>query len=427
MAIDGLQNSFRTLKAFLESEGVEEPTRAAQLWTCALNDYLYHQSKTNSATGGDDDVAAPATMTAAELLNKELPPVSWTVPGILPEGVGILAGKPKLGKSWLALGLCVSVAHGGYALGTKPVEQGESLYLALEDNERRLQARLKQMVGDNAPAGMHVQIDWPRMNDGGLSRLDNWLADHPDCRLVVIDTLAMFKPQTGGGRNAYDVDRDALDPLVELAGRYGVSILCVHHMRKMAASDPLDEINSSTGLTASADTIITLKRDRGRGDAYLYATGRDLEEEADLALTWNGHAMTWTIAGDAEEYRAGEKRVEDRRVLAEAGEPLTAKAVSEATGDDYNATRQRLYQSSKSGELKAVGGGKYTLPNSPNSPNFTNAPNSPNSGEVLGSTPGPNSGPNSNNPHHDGENGTTVRDVRDVREDGELLRLPRHS
>src|SRR5215212_685192 len=88
--------------------------------------------------------APPTTMSATELMRLELPPVKWAVPGVLPEGVAILAGKPKMGKSWLALGLCVAVAAGGRALGKIPVEQGAALYLGLEDQKRRLQRRLKK-------------------------------------------------------------------------------------------------------------------------------------------------------------------------------------------------------------------------------------------------------------------------------------------
>jgi RecA-family ATPase len=95
----------------------------------------------------------PATFTAAELMAMELPPVRWVIPDILPEGVTFLAGKPKMGKSWMALGLGIAVATGGVALGTKQVEQGEVLYLALEDNRRRIHNRLNKLLsGRTAPA-----------------------------------------------------------------------------------------------------------------------------------------------------------------------------------------------------------------------------------------------------------------------------------
>jgi|SRR5215213_7285135 len=92
----------------------------------------------------------------------ELPPIRWTVPGLLPEGVALFAGKPKLGKSWLALGLAIAVASGGVALGAMPVERGEVLYFALEDNHRRLQHRLKKVLaGDTAPDHLRIATEWP--------------------------------------------------------------------------------------------------------------------------------------------------------------------------------------------------------------------------------------------------------------------------
>src|SRR5215208_6180202 len=138
----------------------------------------------------------PTTMSAAELMDKELPPVRWAVSGVLPEGVTILAGKPKMGKSWLALGLCVSVAAGGYALGKIPAECGGALYLGLEDQERRLQRRLKKVLaGENAPDGLEVAWSWPRLDQGGVDALRKYLEERPDTRLLVVDTLKKIRPR----------------------------------------------------------------------------------------------------------------------------------------------------------------------------------------------------------------------------------------
>ena len=115
----------------------------------------------------------PKTISAADLMALELPEVRWAVPGIVPEGVTLLAGKPKLGKSWLTLDLGVAISTGGAALGTKRVEQGECLYLALEYNRRRLQRRLDKLLsGRAAPAGLHLALDWPRVDEGGAEALD---------------------------------------------------------------------------------------------------------------------------------------------------------------------------------------------------------------------------------------------------------------
>jgi AAA domain/Domain of unknown function (DUF3854) len=115
-------------------------------------------------------------VSATELMAIEFPKPRWIVPGIVPEGTTILAGKPKMGKSWLALGISVAVEGGGVALGTKRVERGAVLYLALEDNPRRLQSRLKKLLPVGAaPEGLELATEWPRLGDGGLGSL----AQHP--------------------------------------------------------------------------------------------------------------------------------------------------------------------------------------------------------------------------------------------------------
>ncbi len=251
----------------------------------------------------------PATFTAAELMAMELPAPCWAVPGILPAVVTLLAGKPKLGKSWLALGLSIAVATGGVALGTKPVEQGEVLYLALEDNKRRLQTRLKKVLPDGvAPVGLHLNIEWPRADEGGVERLVAFLGAHPECRLVIIDTLARFKPRASGRRSQYDEDRDAVDPLVPIAAEHNVAIVLVHHLRESESDDPLDMIHGSAGLTGGVDGALVLKRQRGQADAYLHVDGRDIEEPVELALKFDRNAATWAIVGGADEYRLSETR-----------------------------------------------------------------------------------------------------------------------
>jgi hypothetical protein len=114
----------------------------------------------------------PKTLTAAELLGLELPPIRWSVQGLLPEGVTLLAGKPKLGKSWMALGIAIAISIGGVALGARPVEIGDVLYMALEDNYRRLRKRLGKLVTGEVPERLHIATEWPRMDEGGAEALD---------------------------------------------------------------------------------------------------------------------------------------------------------------------------------------------------------------------------------------------------------------
>ena len=316
------------------------------------------------------------TVTATDLMGEELPEISWVVPKILTEGVTILAGKPKLGKSWMVLGLSLAVATGGVALGTDAVERGEVLYLALEDNRRRLRKRLGLLLaGRGASEGLHFRFDWPRADDGGVSALDSWLAEQPDCRLVVIDTLARFKPRDAGRRAQYDEDRDAVDPLGPVAAEHGVGIVLVHHLRETESDDPLDMITGSVGLTAGTDGALVLKRQRGRPDAFLHVDGRDIEQPTELALKFDQTAATWAIIGEADEYRMSERRRQILTVLADADGPLGPREIWEILADrlganapSEGAVREMLSQMVKAGQVKNLGRGAYVLPDRQNGP-----------------------------------------------------------
>ncbi len=264
----------------------------------------------------------------------------------------------------MALGMAVAVASGGVALGTKRVEQGEALYLALEDNQRRLQTRLRKVLqGEPAPEELHMHVDWPRMDDGGVNALHAWLSNHPDCRLVVVDTLSRFKPYASGRRSQYDEDRASVDPLGSLANEHGVALMPVYHLREMGSDDPLDMIHGGAGLTGGVDGALILKRKRGRADAFLHADGRDLEEPEEYALTWDSELAAWRIAGDADEYRISEQRRAILQTLYNADEPLSPKDISEMVEAGHGAVREMLSHMVKDGQAKNVGRGKYVHPN----------------------------------------------------------------
>jgi hypothetical protein len=314
----------------------------------------------------------PEIVTAVDLMALELPPVRWAIPGIVPEGVTLLAGKPKLGKSWLAFGFAIAVSCGGVALGTRRVERGEVLYLALEDNARRLQKRLgKLLQGEKAPEALHISTAWPRVDEGGEEALQGWMADHPETRLVVVDVLKRVRPRTSRYQSIYDSDYESLEALHTLADGHGIAVLCIHHLRKAGADDPMDEISGSTGLSGAADGVLVLKRDRGRADAYLHVDGRDIEEPAELALTWDPETAGWTLAGDAEQYRMSKSRAEVMQVMVRYGEPMTPTEVADALGKSFNSVKQRLWQMSKDGQLSASDG-RYSLPENHNPDNPRN-------------------------------------------------------
>jgi hypothetical protein len=292
----------------------------------------------------------------------ELREPKWAVSGLLPEGLNILGGKPKMGKSWMALGLSIAVATGGVVLGSIPVEGGDVLYLALEDNPRRLQSRLKKVLGVGAPVVLDrltLVTEWPRLDNGGLTLIRGWLEEHPKARLVVIDTWARIKPRIRTNGSAYDEDYASVEGLQQLAGELGVAILIITHLRKMDADDPLDTLNATLGFSGGADSILILKRERGRYDANLFVSGRDVEEQ-DLALQWDADIAAWAIIGNAEEYRLSEARKEIIDVLRGAGKPQTPKDVADLLGKAHGTVKKLMWEMSKDGELTSSDG-KYAI------------------------------------------------------------------
>jgi len=312
--------------------------------------------------------ARSTLFTASDLMEMDLPSVQQVVQGILYEGLTLFAGKPKMGKTWLMLALALAVALGRTALGGRPVVQGEVLYLALEDNKRRLQRRIKKLLaGQEAPPGLHFALDWSRLDEGGLEALDDFLGEHPDIKLVIGDTLARLKPRASGKRTQYDEDREAVDGLIPLAEKHRVAMALVHHLREMESDDPLDMIHGSAGLTGGVDSALVLKRQRGEADANLFGDGRDFENPVELALKWNASAATWTILGDAEEYGMSEQRRTILGVLESADEPLGPKRTHEMVNTkgiqmSEGAVREMLSKMTKDGQVTNLGRGQYVHP-----------------------------------------------------------------
>lgn len=300
--------------------------------------------------------------TAAELLAADFPEPKWAVPGLLAEGLNLLVGAPKAGKSWMALGLALAVASGGKALGNIPVEQGDVLYAALEDTKRRLQSRILTVTSGD----MDVPDRFAMATDIGrgaqtVDLLDGWLTDHPDARLVIVDVLRKVTPQTGPG-NAYEADYLALGALKEVADRHRVALLAVHHTRKMADdADVFNEVSGSTGITGAADAILIVKRARNTSEAVLHLTGRDVTER-EYSLAWQPDNCTWSIL-DAP---AGAVELRDtrRQILAHLHEhqgegPQRVAAALDLNLNTVKATMRRMIRDC---QLDTDGAGHYFPP-----------------------------------------------------------------
>lgn len=304
--------------------------------------------------------AMPAGITAAELEKKTFAPVAWVIPDLIPDGLTMLAGKPKLGKSWFMLDSSVAVARGGIILDRKCV-QGDVLYAALEDNQRRLKNRMAKICsGGQWPAGLTFWTQMERLEDGGLDQLNDWIASVENPRLIVIDVFTRVRRITGGKEGMYEADYAAVTPLKQLADDTGVGVVIVHHLRKMASdSDPLDMVSGSTGLTGAMDTILVLNR--GSEGVTLYGRGRDIEE-IESAVQFDRVNCRWSMLGDAREVRMSAERRTILDALRAGAEPLGPNVIADVTGHSPTSTRRLLFSMTRDGEVSKVGRGRYTLP-----------------------------------------------------------------
>ena len=301
-------------------------------------------------------------LSATELMEREFEPIRWTVPGLIPEGLILLAGKPKVGKSWLALHLCHAVAFetGGYALGQIEVEPGKAVYYGLEDSERRLQERLKGIsCGLPIPGNLFISNKLDRLDTGGLEEIEAFLEDNPETRLVVIDTLARVKPRSRRNTDAYETDTEIMGGLQALAMRHGITVLVVHHMRKNVkdADDVFDGVLGSTGLTGTADATVLVQRGRQSREIVMHITGRDVEEQQ-LSVRFDlSDRVPFNLMGTTEEVHMSDTRKEILEYLEENG--LTGpKELSKALGKNYSTTKNMLWTMLKEG-LISNENGKY--------------------------------------------------------------------
>ena len=296
---------------------------------------------------------------AAELMATDFPEPRWAVPGLVAEGLNLLVGAPKLGKSWMCLSLAVAVASGGRALGKIPVEQGAVLYAALEDPPRRLQNRLSSVLGrDPVPADLSIVTSLPR----GAQMADlvgEWLEHHPHARLVIIDVLRKVTPRSDGRSSSYEADYDAMGLLKGLADRYGVAIIAVHHTRKMAdEGDVFNEVSGSTGLTGAADAILIAKRARNTAEAVLHVTGRDINEQ-DFGLSWHNETCSWTLLDEPVALAtmgATRRQILDWLSAHGGGTP---SQIAEGTGIRLNTVQQNVRRMVADDQLDSDGQGTY--------------------------------------------------------------------
>ncbi|MEU8750752.1 AAA family ATPase [Streptomyces chartreusis] len=298
--------------------------------------------------------------TADQLMAAHFPEPKWAVPGILAEGVSVLAGPPKVGKSWLSLGLGLSVAAGGKAFDSVPVQGGPVLYLALEDTPRRLQTRMGKLLGEqSAPAGLTLVTECPPFPQGGTEAIAQWLERNPDARMVVIDVFAKMRGQAPQGVSAYDADYVAVGYAKRLADHYGVAVVLVHHVRKAGSEDFLTEVSGTNGIAGAADATLVLKRARGQADGILHVTGRDVDE-AEYALSFQPASGAWYLLdGPVTDHTVSDTRATILRYVRAHPGAKPKDMASELSQVDLDTIRRTCNRMADAGQLTKDPGGRY--------------------------------------------------------------------
>ncbi len=327
--------------------------------------------------------------TLKELMEEEFPPIKYLVQDILPEGLTILAGKPKIGKSILALNLSMSIAKGCLTLGKLSTEKTEVAYFALEDNKRRLKKRALPILKENFPENFTFFNSLLPLTKGGYEQLNSYLDSHPEVKFIVIDTIGRVKPPSYSG-NSYEVDTQLYSKLHDIYLKRNVSVLVITHTKKQEALDFIDNVTGSAGSTGVADTVLVLSKNRTEKEAVLKVTGRDIEEEQEFALRLNSDLFSWEILGSAEFYTQSKERKEIIDILLREEMPMTNKDLQGLLNKNYNAVRFLTWKMEKDGILLKINNSYVISPsyvitstNTTNSANSANTANSANSIESV--------------------------------------------
>lgn len=315
-------------------------------------------------------LALQHVFTGDQLDAETFPALEWMVPGIIPEGYGLLVGPPKVGKSWFTYDLALNVATGGQVLGGIRVQRRPVFLLALEDGKRRLQERARTLLGDGVPIPANLSFQIKRTRDVLTATIPVWMEEHRAERpLVIIDTLQTVSPARGRS-DSYEYDYKRGEALLSLVEPYpGSGLLVVHHTNTGQSSDWMDGTSGTNGVNGSAEFTVMLRCERGSNEGVLHVTGRDVPGGS-YGITFNGGR--WRLDGNtldeaAENARErsakiglGDKSQQILTALDAANRPLTAKDVTELVPDlSHDNARKILRRLADSGRIYNPSRGTY--------------------------------------------------------------------
>ncbi|MEG2138260.1 MAG: helicase RepA family protein [Oscillospiraceae bacterium] len=241
------------------------------------------------------------TVSMSDLYEQVYPGRPPVIEGLLYAGAYLFVGAPKVGKSFLMAQLAYHVSM-GLPLWGYTVRQGTVLYLALEDDHRRLQERLYRMFGADSAGSLYLSIYAKQLGNGLDKQLKGFVQEHKDTRLIIIDTLQKIR-EAGGEKYSYAKDYEVITGLKQFADESGVCLLLVHHTRKQQADDKFDMISGTNGLLGAADGAFLLQKERRTDNAAtLDISGRDQQDQR-LYLTRDEERLVWQLERTETELR----------------------------------------------------------------------------------------------------------------------------
>ncbi len=262
-----------------------------------------NNSLLNSITKNQKNRKKFQTKDGKALLTEPLSPIPFIVESLISQGLHIIAGEPKVGKSWLALDLCMKVAM-GKNIWNFEVKKGNALYLCLEDSDLRIQNRMFDLVNfcdefdENDYKDIHFSTSAELLGSGLEQQIENFIFEHRDTNLIVIDTLQKIRKISND--SAYANDYKDLSILKSIADQYGIAIILVHHLCKQVyGSNPISRISGTSAISGAADGLLILeKMNTGNKKAKLTCTGRDIDER-ELELQFDTQKHNWILIADS--------------------------------------------------------------------------------------------------------------------------------
>jgi len=327
---------------------------------------LLSSQRAGAGAGGNGSKRGPVPPVSLDgllMFTRDCPPQSFVVDDLLPRGLTIAAGRPKVGKSWLALQLALAVAFGEKALRRFNVSvPGRVMYIALEDSQRRVHDRLHDLLSEPDPRLKNILFYYqllPLMTGGAL-QLDAMLAANPS-ELVIIDTLLAAIAAHSGRRDVVRGDYAEVNVLRELTEKHNTTMLCIAHARK-AAGDLMDTVLGTSGTTAACDSVWSMKR-QNTGEAVLEIRGRDIEDQL-YALTFNkDDPYGWMVTGQGPDSGMSEERKDIILLLEQEGAMKPAQ-IARALVKNAVTVRRLVQKLAFDGFIRRQSNGTYVpVPN----------------------------------------------------------------